>query len=277
MVQADTAHLKQLYINGKKTLSDKVRLLGFPEERPFVFESMRSYGGKIFRLNRHLERLIDSAKTIGLFLPRNAEELKADISAALKSHSKADLFLRLAVDEIASYIVILKRARPAWVYEHGLDLTTTVTRRNAVNSETPQVKSNAFLNNVFAILDPPQSAAHEALFLDRSGYMTEGTAWNLFVAKEKKLFTPEAGFLPGVTRQFVIECAVRKGISVLETCLTRHDLWTATEAFLTNTSGEVIPLRSLDGRAIGRDIPGRVTRELMDSFHQELKKELKAS
>lgn len=115
----------------------------------------------------------------------------------------------------------------------------------------------------------------DAIFLDSNGYVTEGTIWNIFMAKESKLFTPGCEILNGVTRQFVIECAEKENLATLEVNLTRHDFWNADEAFLTNTSGEIVPIHSLDGRRIGNQIPGRMTKKLMVRFRQELEKELK--
>src|SRR3989338_545810 len=200
----------------------------------FAFESLRSYGGRVFRFEEHLDRLFESAKTCGLEVSKSREELKREVFFILRNFSHADIFVRLTVDDRASYILVLERKRPSWIYEKGIDLKTSVVRRNSVNSLPPEPKTNAFLNNVLGFMEKEDHGIYDALFLDSRGYITEASVWNIFVVKEERLFTPETGILHGVTREFVIECAQKESLPVIETNLTRHDIWNAEEAFLTN-------------------------------------------
>ena len=264
----------QIFVNGRPVQSDRVCPLQFSESEIFVFESLKSYGGKIFRLNEHLDRLFESAKTIGLMLPKTRSELEKELTACSARYRERDVFLRLGVDKRNSYIVIVDRKRPSWIYEKGVPLKTSVTRRNFLKSEPTETKTSAFFNNVLAIMELKNSGMFESIFLDASGYVTEATIWNIFMVKGNTLFTPQVGILSGVTRQFVIKCAEKERISVSESNLTRHDFWNADEAFLTNTSGEIVPIRSLDGRTIGKEIPGEVTSRLIKRFKLELNPQL---
>ena len=266
-----------LFVNGKPVDSDRVVPNLFEEDRLSVFESLRSYHGKIFRLGEHLNRLFESAKTVRLNLPKTKEVLEEELIQSLRLSRQQDAFLRLAVDDQNSYIWVTNRSRPAWIYRKGVAIKTVAIRRNAVNAEPPEAKTSAFFNNVLLTLEEHDSEIFESIALDVNGYVTEATSWNIFMVRAQKLFTPQVGILHGVTRQFVIKCAKAEHFPTLESNLTRHDLWNAEEAFLTNTSGEIVPIRSLDGRKIGTQIPGIVTQKLMNRFQKELKKELSHS
>lgn len=265
----------RIFVNGKPIRSDRVVSFPFHEDKIFVFETLKSYRGNIFCLAEHLDRLRESANTVGFELPKPLRALENELKHSLEPYRNRDLILRLLVDERDSYLLILERKRPARIYEVGVRLQASVVRRNLANAEPPQAKSNAFLNNALARFESLDSDAFDALFLDSDGYVTEATVWNLFTVKENQLRTPQTGILNGVTREFVIKCAEQEGLPVLESNLTRHDVWNADEAFLTNTSGEMVPIRSLDGRSIGKHIPGTVTQRLMLRFLKALGKELK--
>ncbi len=251
-----------------------------PEEQISAFESIRSYGGKIFRLRQHLARLSESAKTAGLRLPKSSAELKREIKACLAHWKEKDCFIRLTVDRCNSFVFLLNRKRPPSIYEQGLSLKTAVTRRDLVSASPPQAKASAFFNCVLAAMEleaGPRGETSEALFLDPNGYVAEAASWNIFMVKGGTILTPDTNILRGVTREFVIECARQVRLPVFEATLTRYDLWNADEAFLTNTSGEVAPARSLDGREIGTRLPGPITKKITIRFHEELKKELAMS
>ena len=287
--------------NGKKVSPDRLVPCFDLDQNISVFESLKCYQGKIFRLDRHLDRFFESAKTTGLRIPKTRGGLKKEIQACLAASAGKDGFVRLTVDGQNSYVFLTDRKRPPSIYKTGVPLKTSVVRRNLVHASPPEAKTNAFFNCILAELDrgnhgtPSKSTGFlvpaakktnpvllegvpevpEVLFLDREGYVTESTAWNIFMVKHGSLYTPESGILSGVTRQFVIECAQKEGLPVSETTLTRHDFWNADEAFLTNTSGEIVPIRSLDGRVIGGQVPGVITKRLMKRFKVELEKELK--
>ncbi len=261
------------FIDGK-TVSWPVARLEVPAEgEMWVFESMKSYGGKIFRLSAHLDRLFESAKTIGLRLPKTREIIAAEIKKCLKGFENGDYFLRFWADSRHTCLAITMRKRPQSIYREGVCLETSSIRRNHINSEPPGAKTSAFLNGVLAVQGLADDR-FDRIFLDQNGYVAEGTIWNVFIAKKGILYTPGSGILDGVTRRFVIECAQKERLPVIETCLTRHDFWNSDEAFLTNTSGEIVPIRSLDGRTIGREIPGALTKKLIKRFNHERIKEL---
>lgn len=263
----------KIFVNGKAVSSEKQYPLP-SEASNFVFESLRSYNGVIFRLKEHLRRLSESAKTIELKLPKSISDLERELKFCLSKSSNGEAFLRISVDDRSSYIVVTERKRPSWIYEKGIDLKTSVMRKNIPHAVPSEIKTNAFLTNVLATLEKPEENMYEVILLDSNGFVTESTIWNLFMVKDGKIFTAQTGILHGVTRQFVIECALLEGIEVIETNLMRHDLWNADEAFLTNTSGEIVPIRALDARVIGRKIPGEWTQRLMSRFQNELKKEI---
>ena len=299
-----------VFVNGKKVPAAHALVSLFKENCVTVFESIKSCGGALFQPEAHLNRLFESAKTLGFKMPKTRSELTRELKTCVKQFKNEDKFVRLMLDDRDSYIFITDRKRPQQIYEEGVDLTTLVTRRNLVHSIPPEVKSNAFVNNVLATIDfikpdhhPERSQqttkglregsrtgsfgrpsdslrmtasqAFDGVFLGANGYVVEATTWNIFAVKDGKLLTPESGFLHGVTRQVVIKCASLEHIPVLELRLTRHDFWNADEAFLTNTSGEILPIRSLDARKIGDTIPGPVTKKLQRRFRKERDQELK--
>lgn len=263
----------KIFVNGKAVTSEKQYPLP-TETLQFVFESLRSYKGVIFRLTDHLRRLSETAKTIDLKLPKTITELERELKSCLSKCSAPEAFLRVSVDEKNSYVLVTERKRPSWIYEKGIDLKTSVMRKNVPHAVPSEIKTNAFLTNVLATLEKQEENIYEVILLDSNGFITESTVWNLFMVKGGKVFTPMTGILHGVTRQFVIECALLEGIEVVETNLMRHDLWNAEEAFLTNTSGEIVPIRALDARLIGSKIPGELTQKLMSRFQDELRKAL---
>lgn len=264
----------KIFVNGKPVSSDKQYPLP-SENTNLVFESLRSYDGTIFRLKEHLKRLSESAKTIHLKLPKSVSKLSTEIKSCLSETSQKETFIRISVDELNSYILVTEKKRPEWIYEKGIDLKTSAIRKSAANAVPSEIKTNAFLTNVLATLERPEEDIYEVILLDPNGFVTESTIWNLFMIKEGQLFMATTGILHGVTQQFVIECALLEHLPVIESNLTRHDLYNADEAFLTNTSGEIVPIRKLDGRMIGREIPGDLTKRLMKRFKQELNEEIR--
>ncbi len=264
----------KIFVNGKPVLSPKQ----YPppaESSNFVFESLRSYNGIIFRLKEHLKRLSESAKTLHLKLPKTAHQLELEVKSCLSESSQTEAFIRVSVDETNSYVLVTERKRPEWIYEKGVNLKTAVMRKNRPNAVPSEIKTSAFLTNVLAVLESPEEDIDEVMLLDPNGFVTESTIWNLFMVKERQIFTAATGILHGVTRQFVIECIQLERLPIIQTNLTRHDLWNADEAFLTNTSGEIVPIRMLDGRRIGSKIPGDITKRLMARFQKELRQELR--
>ena len=286
-----------IFIDGKFIQNLQIPVSYLNENQVNIFETMLVMKGKIFRLENHLNRLFESAKTIGLTIPKSKLEIEKELKRALSSVSKSKQFFvtkgRRAVGDCPSpfwyettcirltafrdqiVIFIFKCEHNSEIYERGVDLNTSAIRRNTSESFRPEAKSGQFLNGILADLDPSAKNAFETLFLDHLGYVKEARVWNFFIVRRGCLQTPiSSGILDGVTRRFVIECAQKEGIPVKETSLTRHDVWNAEEAFLTNTSGGIVPVRSLDCRQIGKKTPGVLTERLRRRFDNEFRREM---
>lgn len=255
------------------------------EETTGIFESLRAYEGILFGLEEHLDRFFESAKTLAIKIPETRAEIKKRIRKALAEFGKKDAFIRLTlIKEGETYelpllsVIVTERRHPPEIYQKGVSLRTTAVRRSLSQAVFPEAKSTEFLNQILTILEPNPQADYESLFLNAQGYLTEARIGNIFMVKEGRLFTPPPqGILNGVTRRFVIKCARLGKIPVKEQPLTRHELFNAEEAFLTNTSWEILPLSKVDGRRIGGEIPGPVTRRLQTLFRREVRKEISAT
>ncbi|GBD35366.1 Branched-chain-amino-acid aminotransferase [bacterium HR36] len=255
-----------------------------------VFEGIRAYGGKVFRLQQHLERLYNSAKAIKLEIPMSREELAQVIRQTLKLNALIDAYIRVVVTRGAGslgldprktsdpqVIVITDHIQlyPPELYENGLEIVTVSTIRNHPNALSPRIKSLNYLNNILAKIEAIQAGCLEALMLNHKGEVAECTGDNIFVVTRGTLRTPplDAGILEGITRNAVIELAQRGGIPVREEALTRHDVYTADECFLTGTAAEIIPVVKCDGRIIGTGKPGPITKQLREQFYLLVREE----
>ena len=248
-----------------------------------VFEGIRVYGGKIFRLTEHLERLYDSAQAIWLTVPMPRDEMARVTEEAVRRSGIAEAYIRhivtrgvgdLGLDPRkcprASVIIIVDTIKlwPEEVYETGLKVMTAGTPIPQRESLSPRVKSLNYMPHILAKIEGTQAGADEVLMLDSNGSVAEGSGQNLFVVKRGKLATPAAyaGILRGVTRDVVIELARGAGYEVQETVLNRYDVYTADEAFFTGTAAEIVGIRQVDGRLIGAGKPGPITRDLRARF-----------
>jgi branched-chain amino acid aminotransferase len=248
-----------------------------------VFEGIRVYGGKIFRLEEHLDRLYDSAKAIWMTLPIGKEKLASVTREAVDRAGIPDAYIRhivtrgvgdLGLDPRKcpkpSIIIIVDTIKlwPEQVYETGLNVITAGTPIPQRESLSPRVKSLNYLPHILAKIEGIQAGADEVLMLDSSGAVAEGSGQNVFVVKNGRISTPPpyAGILRGVTRDAVIELARAAGYEVAETLLNRYDLYTADEAFFTGTASEIVGIRQLDGRVIGTGKSGMITRDLRARF-----------
>jgi branched-chain amino acid aminotransferase len=248
-----------------------------------VFEGIRAYGGKIFRLEEHLDRLYDSAKAIWMTLPIAKEKLASVTREAVDRAGIPDAYIRhivtrgvgdLGLDPRKcpkpSIIIIVDTIKlwPEQVYETGLNVITAGTPIPQRESLSPRVKSLNYLPHILAKIEGIQAGADEVLMLDSSGAVAEGSGQNVFVVKNGRISTPPpyAGILRGVTRDAVIELAQGAGYEVAETMLNRYDLYTADEAFFTGTASEIVGIRQLDGRVIGTGKAGTITRDLRARF-----------
>jgi branched-chain amino acid aminotransferase len=248
-----------------------------------VFEGIRVYGGKIFRLREHLERLYDSAKAIWLTVPMPIEEMAAVVEETVARSRITEGYIRpivtrgvgdLGLDPRKcarpSIIIIVDTIKlwPEEVYETGLKVVTAGTPIPQRESLSPRVKSLNYLAHILAKIEGVQAGADDVLMLDSSGSVAEGSGQNIFIVKRGRIRTPPpfAGILKGVTRDVVIELATQAGYDVAETMLNRYDVYTADEAFFTGTAAEVIAIRQVDGRLIGAGGSGPVTRDLRSRY-----------
>lgn len=250
-----------------------------------VFEGIRVYGGRIFRLEQHIARLFASAKAIMLSVPMTAAELTAACGECCVRNGIADGYIRLVVTrgvgnlglnpflcKQATVFIIADKIQlyPAEVYEKGIDLITAATVRNHSNAVNPAIKSLNYLNNILARIEAVKAGTVEALMLNTEGLVAECTGDNVFVVRGNTVATPpvSAGALVGITRNVVLELAAKLGLVVSEPNLTRYDVMTAEECFLTGTAAEIVPVVSLDGRGIGTGQPGPVTLQLTTEFRK---------
>lgn len=249
-----------------------------------VFEGIRVYAGKVFRLTEHIDRLYDSARAIWLTVPMPREEMIAVTEEAVRRSGLAEAYVRhiitrgvgdLGLDPRKcarpSIIIIVDGIRmwPAELYDRGLRVITAATPIPQRESLSPRVKSLNYLAHILARIEGINAGADEVLMLDSAGHVAEGSGENIFVVKGGVVRTPpaHAGILKGVTRDAMIELAAAAGYAVREEVLNRYDIYTADEAFFTGTAAEIIGIRELDGRTIGEGRRGPVTSELARRFH----------
>ncbi len=249
-----------------------------------VFEGLRSYSGRVFRLDAHLDRLYASARAICLEIPMAKEAVAKAVIDTLAANKLSDGYVRLVVTRGAGslgldpgrtknpqVIVIADTISlyPREFYEKGLRIVTAATQRTQSAALSPRIKSLNYLNNIMAKLEGLQAGCVEALMLNHKGEVAECTGDNIFVVRGGRLLTPppDAGILEGITRNAVMELAHAAGIDCRESTLVRHDLYTADECFLTGTAAEVIPVVEIDGRRIGHGHPGPITARLTADFH----------
>ncbi|WP_181349088.1 branched-chain-amino-acid transaminase [Thalassobacillus sp. CUG 92003] len=250
-----------------------------------VFEGIRAYEGNIFKLEEHLNRLYDSAKSIMLDVPYSKEELKDIIAETVKKNQLESAYIRVVVSRGAGNlgldpascskprVVVIAEALalfPKELYERGVRLASVASRRNRPDVLPPQVKSLNYLNNILVKMEANQAGVDEALMLNDQGYVTEGSADNIFIVKNGLLYTPPVylGALEGITRNAIIDLARDHGYEVKEEPFTRHDVYVADEVFLTGTAAEVIAVVEVDKRAIGDGTPGETTDYLLNEFRK---------
>jgi branched-chain amino acid aminotransferase len=250
-----------------------------------VFEGIRFYNDRVFRFVEHIDRLWDSAKAIGLELPLSKTELIAATLETIRQNDLHDGYIRLIVtrgigslglnpDSCRRPSVIIIAATialyPEELYQRGLTMITCSTRRTSPAALSARVKSLNYLNNIMAKMEAHEAGAGEGVMLNEEGYVAECTGDNIFVVKHGRVSTPHpnAGILEGVTRAVVLELAEKFRIPTREHDLTRYDIYTADECFLTGTAAEVIPAVQLDRRLIGNGQPGPITLKFMEGFRE---------
>ena len=248
-----------------------------------VYETLRAYRGRVFKLADHLARLERSASRIQLHLPAGPERLADLVRETLSRNLLQEAYLRITVSRGAgeigldpalckspTLVIIANTFQPCpeSFYAAGVAVIVAGTRRNLPEALPPQVKSLNFLNNILAKMEAKAAGAHEALMLNHRGDVTEGTTSNVFVVQEGRLRTPsvECGILEGISRGLVLQLASELNIPSEEARLSIADLLRAEECFLTNTTQEVLPVTRVDGHVIGDGRPGVLTRRIHASF-----------
>jgi len=278
----------KIYINGEYYAKEDAKISVYDHGLLYgdgVFEGMRSYGGRVFRLDEHLDRLYKSAKAIWLEIPISKEAMADAVNETLSQNNLTDAYIRLIVTRGAGtlgldpnrtsnpqVIVIADKITlyPEEYYRDGLEIVSVSTIRNHPAALSPRIKSLNYLNNILAKIEGLQAGCIEALMLNHKGEVAECTGDNIFLVRDGVLLTPplEAGILEGITRQAVIDLAVANSISVREIPLTKHDVYIADECFLTGSAAEVIPVVKVDSRSIGTGKPGPITQRLTKAFRE---------
>ncbi|EAQ79767.1 branched-chain-amino-acid transaminase [Blastopirellula marina] len=279
---------QQIYINGKFFSKEEAVVSVFDHGLLYgdgVFEGLRVYEGKVFRMAQHLKRLYDSAKAIMLQIPMPIEGMQEAVLAAVEKNGLDNCYIRLVITRGAGtlglgpertsnpqVIIIVDKIAlyPEEHYRNGLEIVTASTIRNHPGALSPQIKSLNYLNNIMAKVEASKAGCLEALMLNHKGEVSECTADNIFIVRNGVLMTPptDAGILEGVTREAVLELAKDAGVPTEEKTLTRHDVYIADECFMTGTAAEVIAVVRIDGRPIGDARPGPITLKLQELFHK---------
>ncbi|MBI4778310.1 branched-chain-amino-acid transaminase [Candidatus Desantisbacteria bacterium] len=278
----------QVYLNGKLVAKEEAKVSVFDHGVLYgdgVFEGLRAYNGRIFRLEKHIDRLIDSAKAIMLNIPISKKELIDAVVETVRANNIHDGYVRLVVTRgtgdlgldprkcpVASTFIIADKITlyPEELYRNGMEIITVPTRRNIPEALNPCIKSLNYLNNIMAKIEAIHGGVHEALMLNSEGYVTECTGDNIFIVRDNILLTPPTwvGALKGITRDVVMELAKENKIEIKEEVLTRYDLYTADECLLTGTAAEIIPIIKIDSRIIGTGKPGNITLKIMQQFRK---------
>ncbi len=280
----------KVYINGKLLPQEEAKVSVFDHGLLYgdgVFEGIRAYHGRVFKLTRHLERLFESARAIFLEIPMTIDELKEGIFATLRANNMKDSYVRLVVTRgkgklglepgkcsNPQVIIITDTLQlyPPKLYDEGIDIVAVATVRNHPEALNPRIKCLNYMNNILAKTEGINAGATEALMLNKDGFVAECTGQNIFMVKGNELYTPHpnSGILKGITRDTVIGLAKEAGIKVREDFLTRYDLYLAEECFLTGTAAQIVPVVKVDARIVGDGKPGRITREMLRKYRELL-------
>lgn len=280
--------MPKIWVDGKYYEKDEAKISVFDHGLLYgdgVFEGIRAYNGKVFRLKQHVERLYASARSVLLEIPMTPEQMSALVEDCVKVNGLSDAYIRLVVTrgfgdlgfdprkckQATVFCIADKIALwPAEVYERGLSAVTSTVPVNQSHALAPQIKSLNYLSHIMAKMEASNAGADEALMLESTGQVAEGTGQNVFIVTGRRVRTAPGyhGILRGVTREAVMELAREAGYEVAEEPLTRYDLYTADEVFLTGTAAEVVGVVKVDGRKIGCGSVGSVTKDLSHRFRE---------
>jgi len=275
-------------VNGEITPAERARVSVLDNGFLFgdaVYETLRTYGGRVFHLDRHLERLRRSARRLAIPLPEGDGGLTRDADALLRRAANSESYLRIIVTRgagDASYrfdrvkgptvVMLVKPFEPfpERHYVEGVPVILSSVRRNHPRALDPAIKSCNLLNNILAVQEAQAKGAVEPILLNDIGEIAEGASSNVFLVKEGTLLTPplDAGILPGVTRQIVLELAAAMPIPAREEPVAVKDLLAADEVFLSSTVREVLPVATIDAAAVGTRRPGPVTLRLLQALRE---------
>lgn len=278
----------KVYLNGKLVPQGEARISVFDHGLLYgdgVFEGIRAYNRRVFRLHEHIDRLYASARAIDLRIPLSKARMAEDVLRTCRANRIRDGYIRLVVTRgvgtlglnpyvcKAPQVIIIAagiQLYPRELYEKGLRIVTLGTLRNLPEAVNPKIKSLNYLNNVLGKIEALNAGVMEGIFLNAQGYVAEATGDNVFVVKGRRLITPPCwcGALAGITRDVVLELAPSLGLEPREEVLTRYDLYNADEVFLTGTAAEIIGVSEIDRRRIGAGRPGPWTRKLAERFRQ---------
>lgn len=278
----------KIYVDGAFFSEDDAKISVFDHGLLYgdgIFEGIRIYNGRVFRMEEHLDRLWDSATAICLAIPLSRAEMEEALLETIRQNGLRDGYVRLLVTRgkgnlglspdrcpRASVVIIAATIQlyPEEKYQTGMRMITCATRRMAPGALSPAVKSLNYLNNIMAKIEANHAGADEGVMLNEQGYVAECTGDNLFIVKRGVIFTPPIsdGSLCGITRQVVLEICAHEKLTLQEAHLTRYDIYTADECFLTGTAAEVIAAIELDTRQIGTGKPGPITDRVIARFRE---------
>lgn len=277
----------KIYLNGKLVDQKEAKVSVFDHGFLYgdgAFEGIRAYKRCVFKAEEHIDRLYETAHTLMIKIPLTKKQMAAAIVDTLKANRLTDAYIRVIVSRgegdlgldpqkcygRPSIVIITDKITlyPKELYNKGMEIITVPTVRNYPEALNPRLKSLNYLNNILAKIEATNAGCCEAIMLDPQGFVAECTGDNIFIVKDKALFTPAQGRLKGITMGAVMELAQKRKIKTAETWITRHEVYTADECFLTGTAAEIIPVVKVDGRVIGDGKLGALTLRMMKMFHE---------
>ena len=281
----------QVYIDGEYYPKSQAKISVFDHGLLYgdgIFEGIRAYSGSVFRLKDHIDRLFSSAHMILLQIPVSKDEMLNLVLETLRKNNLRDSYIRLVVTRGVGDLGLnpKKCSKPSIIVitdtialhkteakEQGVTAMLSWVKRDPVDATSHEIKSLNYLNSILAKIEANISNVDEAICLDKNGFVCEGVAENIFIVKNKKLYTPPSstGALPGITAQAVKEIARKQGYDVAERYITPYELFNADEVFFTGTGAEIVPVREINKRSINDAKPGPITRKLMEEFEKKVR------